>query len=226
VKTYLRASLLAGAVLPPAVWVILQELQAADLIRICELGCGSPASGLLFLSVVSYVVLTPALIVACLGTMGNLRQTWRALGLIAIFFLPYVLFFGGIAFLGSPDPFLANLLPAFPVPLALALGYLVVRANPATLAAAILLPILPAILLAPAAFPQVTNGYTGTCSTAQFVNASSSFTTQYTSCSSVPVAVSSTNFADYYLFLLLLTSVALAVYTTLFNSRTVPAGPA
>jgi hypothetical protein len=208
-----RLSTLFMALLPPLLYVTLQELAAAKLVDLCALECGSVLASLGFYSFFAYILFTPALLILFLGTLEKHETGTRTAGLAILLLSFYGWFFipdSGV--FTSSDPFVQPLLFLVPMSLIMAMGYLVATVRtPKVILIVLVAALPPAGLLVAAGYPPPGIGTQYSCSETTVVNASSPFPATTNVCTPYQVTLAGPGFPSEYVLWVTIFAAAAAI---------------
>jgi hypothetical protein len=195
-----RYSILALGLLPPFLWVALEELSAANLIDLCANECGSVPANLDLFSLFAYILFTPALLVLSLGTLEERETGLRTAGLGVLLLTFYVWIFApGLILSVSGDAFLRPVTILLPALLTMAMGYLVTTARtPKLIAFVLLAALIPTVLMIATGYPPPGVGTQYSCSETTIVNASSPYPQYANVCSPYQVPLPGPGFVNAY----------------------------
>lgn len=206
-----RLSILALGLLPPVLYVALQEFAAAKLIDLCAMECDSVPANLDLYSFFVFILFTPALLIFFLGTLEERETGIRTLGLAILLLSFYGWFFvPGPSLFTSSNPFVQPVSFLLPVLLIMAMGYLIATArSPRVIVIVLLAALLPTALMQAAGYPAPGIGTQYSCSETTVVNASSPFPVSTNVCSPYQVTLAGLGFpTEYVLWVTVLAVVA------------------
>ena len=211
-RTVYRALVLAIGLLPPLVYVVIQELGTANLVDLCEFGCGSVWSSLDLLSIIAYLLFTPGFLILFLGSLEKRETGTRTAGLAILLLSFYGLFFfgSGSGLFAGGNEYVQPLLLLLPATLMMGLGYLVATARTAKVIVIVFLAaLLGTGLLLVAGYPHPIIGTQYSCSQTEVVNASSPFPVYIDVCTPYSVALPGPGLAsDYVVWLTIFAAIA------------------
>jgi hypothetical protein len=218
--------------LPPLLYVTLQELAAAKLVDLCALECDSVPANLDFYSFFAFLLFTPALLILFLGTLEKHETGIRTAGLAILLLSFYGWFFvPGSGLFTSSNPFVQPLLLLLPVLLIMAMGYLVATARtPKVILIVLLAALLPSALLVAVGYPAPGMGTQYSCSETTIVNASSPFPVTTNVCTPYQVTLAGPGFPSEYVLWVTIFAVVAAIADIVFihsyrSGRARPASP-